>query len=393
MNFAVVSEDDDVALFKPEVFVQAHGDGRVVCRRLSGLADGRCLPRHIIELLAAFAREAGERDRIPVLRKIGFDIALIGLVVIRRLAVKRGALVGEQFVVNQIQFRHDRELGQNLTENVVDGDRHNVTLSVAFLVFDHPAHQLHRPGILHLHDDLLIVPGILQAGQLGHLNQGFEQRRISLSLGFIPDAGGTRPAFFLLPQQNDRLGLFNGNVIQFLNGVGVALPDNDRQAVPRSVAGHKIIDIHPAEAFLSGFSFQCLLFPLQRVADPVPDFLLHRISPALDQDHHLLSLVAVKHVVDDFRRAGVPVQDNGMSGDLQLPVAGICRFDKVGNIVGDISDDGAGEDDHAEDDDRYAGDDDRHAGIGQILDHQRHVAGIQNHADSVIDGRPEAPVL
>lgn len=89
----------------------------------------------------------------------------------------------------------------------------------------------------------------------------------------------------------------------------------------------------------------------------------------------------VEMIVDDFRRARVPVQNDEMIRRLQLTSARVCVFDKIGYVVGDVTDHGARERNHADQNDDKTGDGNDNARFPDILDHKLHAAGIQNHGD------------
>ena len=112
-----------------------------------------------------------------------------------------------------------------------------------------------------------------------------------------------------------------------------------------------------------------------------------------DQDDDLPDAVAVEEVIYDLESSGIPVEDDEVIRHYELVIAGIGIFDEAGNVVRDVTDNGACEGDHADDD--YDEADDRDRGIlrSDIFDDIGDAACIKDHAYRVEGGFEEPQFL
>ena len=99
-----------------------------------------------------------------------------------------------------------------------------------------------------------------------------------------------------------------------------------------------------------------------------------------DQDDDLPDAVAVEEVIYDLESSGIPVEDDEVIRHYELVIAGIGIFDEAGNVVRDVTDNGACEGDHSDDD--YDEADDRDRGIlrSDIFDDIGDAACIKNRS-------------
>ena len=157
MAFAVVAEHDDLLFLKPEILVEPdRNPGEPVAALLGRILLVQC---HVIAEIPAVVGLDCQRDDMTAAVQGLPDIShLITLAAGR--CVEGGAFVGKQFVVDRIELRHQRELGHELAEDMVDPDGNDIALAVDLLAPDDLLDQVPCPVVGDLYYDPLVVLGI-----------------------------------------------------------------------------------------------------------------------------------------------------------------------------------------------------------------------------------------
>ena len=113
------------------------------------------------------------------------------------------------------------------------------------------------------------------------------------------------------------------------------------------------------------------------------------VAARLHQRHDRFLMVAVQQVVNDLRRSRVPVENDGVIGEIQPRVARVRAFDKIVEDIGKITDDRSREGDHTDDDDRKARHGQRDARGADILYDRLDTPRVKDHRHRIISGVEE----
>ena len=174
--FAVVTENNDVFVSGIVIFVESN---RIIgFFDAVGFFDIRLRGGRIAGVGLAVLVNHGKRNCIFMIAQIAAYVAII----INRFVIngiKRCALIREQLFIGKIEFGHDRELRQDLTEDFIDSYGYNIALPFYLLIADNPVNKLPCPVIGNFNDDFLLVVRIIGGRNVGNLHEGFDGLRIS----------------------------------------------------------------------------------------------------------------------------------------------------------------------------------------------------------------------
>lgn len=116
------------------------------------------------------------------------------------------------------------------------------------------------------------------------------------------------------------------------------------------------------------------------------DFFFYINTARFNQSHDRFLIIAVKEIVDDLGSSCVPVEDDGVIGQIKPSIACVRIFDKIVENVCKITDNRSCKGYHADDDNRQAGQGQGNARGADILYDRLNTSRIKNHSHRIISG-------